>query len=301
MRKIAFGYSTACNLRCGHCVAVGDEPSALTLDLKNAVCVIEQLVLAGVKGVSFTAGEPFLYIDEILQLVKLCASKDIYTRIVTNGYWGSSPEKIHTSVNLLKDSGLSQLRLSFSRWHQKQVDKKNIINVAKYCQAIELDCFVSFVTDFGEEDVSLEKYLQDSGVKFFPEPMIYAGRATNITRPVIHTNYPANRCTMNPYLSPGLDMYGCCDAGMHFKNTQFFYLGNLHHESAEILFQKYESNNLYQLIRDVGLTDIASFLGIPSREIIHQRKCELCLKIFNDPKKLKTLCCSLPELLEWKR
>ena len=301
MRKIAFGYSTACNLRCGHCVAAEEVPNSATIEVQDAICIIEKLALSGVKGVSFTAGEPFLYIDEIMKLVKLCASKDIYTRIVTNGYWGSSPEKIQTSVNILKDSGLSQLRLSFSRWHQQQVDKQNIINIAKYCQVIQLDCFVSFVTDFSEEDVSLEKYLQESGVKFFPEPMIYAGRASTIKRPVLHTNYQANRCSMNPYLSPELDMYGCCDAGVHFKNTQFFYLGNLYHESAEILFQKYESNPLYQVIRDIGLTDIASFLGFSSRDIIQQRKCELCLKIFNDQKTLKHLCISLPELMEWKR
>lgn len=301
MRKIAFGYSTACNLRCGHCVAVEEVPSSATIEVQNAISTIEKLALAGVKGVSFTAGEPFLYINEILQLVRLCTKNNIYTRIVTNGYWGASPEKIQTSVNSLKESGLSQLRLSFSRWHQQQVDKNNIINIAKYCQAIGLDSFVSFVTDFGEEDVLLEKYLQESGVKFFPEPMIYAGRASAINRPVIHTNYQANRCSMNPYLSPDLDMYGCCDAGVHFKNTQFFYLGNLQSESIEALFQKYEKNPLYRLIRDMGLTDIASFLGFASREIVRYRKCELCLKVFNDPKNVKTLCASLPELIEWKR
>lgn len=301
MRKIAFGYSTACNLRCGHCVAAEEVPKVATMEFQNAIRTIEQLVLSGVKGVSFTAGEPFLNIDEILQLVRLCASKEVYTRIVSNGYWGTNPEKIQTLVNLLKTSGLSQLRLSFSRWHQQQVDKKNIINIAKCCQAAGLDCFVSFVTDFSEEDVSFENYLQESGVKFFPEPMIYAGRASSIHRPAIHTNYQANRCSMNPYLSPELDMYGCCDAGVHFKNTQFFYLGNLHNESAETLYQKYENNPLYRLVRDKGLTDIASFLGFSSREIVRQRKCELCLNIFNDQGHLKTLCTSLPELMEWRR
>jgi hypothetical protein len=94
---------------------------------------------------------------------------------------------------------------------------------------------------------------------------------------------------MNPYLTPQLDMYSCCDAGSHFSNTNFFYLGNLKHNSLEQLFNKSETNKLYNHIRTMGISDIASFAGFSAKEIIQYRKCELCEKLFNSPDMLEKL------------
>ncbi|MBU1453833.1 MAG: radical SAM protein, partial [Proteobacteria bacterium] len=73
----------------------------------------------------------------------------------------------------------------------------------------------------------------------------------------------------------------CCDAGSHFTNTNFFHLGNLKDSSIEQLLQKSETNRLYNHIRNMGITAMASFAGFKAREIIQYRKCELCDKLFN--------------------
>ena len=86
---------------------------------------------------------------------------------------------------------------------------------------------------------------------------------------------------MNPYLSPELDMFACCDASSHFLKTDFLYLGNLHNDNIDALFRKSETHVLYHLIRTMGLTNMASCLGFKAREIVQYRKCELCEKLFN--------------------
>jgi len=63
---------------------------------------------------------------------------------------------------------------------------------------------------------------------------------------------------MNPYISPDLDMFACCDAGTHFTNTNFFHLGNLADNSIDELFLKSETNSLYNHIRNMGITTLAS-------------------------------------------
>ena len=90
MRKIAFGYSTKCNIRCDHCVAVGDIPDSRKMDHDNAKKIIIEMAQAGVGGISFSAGEPFLYFNKIAELVKLCSQIGIYTRIVTNSFWAKT-------------------------------------------------------------------------------------------------------------------------------------------------------------------------------------------------------------------
>lgn len=289
MRKIAFGYSTRCNIKCEHCVAAEAVSDNSKMDLAQAKEIIAEMAAAQIRGISFTAGETLIYFDEITELVALCQAYGIYTRIVTNSFWAKTPALADTYIVQLKKHGLSQMRMSFSRWHQKNVPCRNIVNAAQSCQKNGLDYFISFVTDFSEQDDAFEKFLRDHGLKFFPEPVIYAGRAESFTRLPICTDYQANCCAMNPYLAPNLDMYACCDAGSHFTNTNFFLLGNVKHSSIEQLIKKSETNRLYNHIRTMGITDIASFAGFQAREIIQYRKCELCEKMFNSPALLESL------------
>lgn len=301
MRKLAFGYSTRCNLRCEHCVAAEDVPDNKKMELNQAREIIIKMAQAGVGGISFSAGEPFLYFKEIAELVKVCSRIGIYTRIVTNSFWAKTAESSDSLVAELKDNGLCQLRLSYSRWHQKSVPPTNVSQAAKSCEKVGLQYYVSFVTDFSREDDPQEQFLRDNHLMFFPEPVIYAGRAESFHRRTILTDYQENCCSMNPYLTPDLDMYACCDAGSHFGKTNFFYLGNLNEKTIEQLFTKSESNPLYNLIRTMGVTNIASFAGMKAREIITYSKCELCRKLFNTPETLAGLHTELPQLSSWHR
>jgi len=290
MRKIAFGYSTRCNVRCEHCVAADAIPENLKMELAQAKEIIAAMAGAQIQGISFTAGEPLIYLDEITELVNLCHQKyGIYTRVVTNCFWAKTPALADSYIVQLKENGLSQLRMSYSRWHQKNIARRNIVNAAQSCQKNGLDYFISFVTDFSEQDDACEHYLRDHNLIFFPEPVIFAGRAQSFERLPLYTDYQANCCPMNPYLAPSLDMYACCDAGSHFTHTNFFHLGNLKDSTVEQLLQKSETNSLYNHIRTMGITAIASFAGFKAREIIQYRKCELCEKLFNSPDMLSML------------
>ena len=301
MRKLAFGYSTRCNIRCEHCVAKGDIPDSRKMNHDKAKEIIGEMARANVGGISFSAGEPFLYINEISELVKLCGQLGIYTRIVTNSFWAKTAAASDRLVSELKENGLCQLRLSYSRWHQKNINRNNVLNAARSCRKIGLNYYISFVTDFSREDDQYEEFLRNHCLTFFPEPLIYAGRAESFKRRSILTDYQANCCDMNPYLTPDLDMYACCDAGSHFSETNFFYLGKLNGSTVEQLFTKSETDRLHNLIRTMGITNIASFAGMKAREIITYSKCELCRKLFNSPETLARLRTEVSQLAAWSR
>lgn len=301
MRKLAFGYSTKCNIRCEHCVATQNVVNSRKMDHNKAKTIIAEMGQAGVGGISFSAGEPFLYFNEIAELVKLCSQIEIYTRIVTNSFWAKTAASSDSLVSELKKIGLCQLRLSFSRWHQKNVNRRNVLNAARSCQKMGLNYYISFVTDFSEEDDPYEQFLRNHGLTFFPEPVIYAGRAEAFNRRRLLTDYQANCCHMNPYLTPDLVMYACCDAGSYFSETNFFYLGSLKDNTIEQLFAKSETNRLFNLIRTMGITNIASFAGMKAREIITYSKCELCQKLFNSSETLTMLRAEVVQLEAWSR
>lgn len=300
MRKLAFGYSTRCNVRCEHCVATEDSDNR-TMAFDKAKELIGKLEQAGVGGISFTAGEPFLDYREIAELVELCSQLGIYTRIVTNSFWAKEPAAADRLVAGLQENGLCQLRLSYSRWHRKNIDRQNVLNAARSCQKIGLDYFISFITDFAKEDEEDERFLREHGLKFFPEPVIYAGRARSFKRRGIRTDYQANCCEMSPYLTPDLEMYACCDAGSNFRETNFFYLGSLNDHTLDELYTRSETDRLYTLIRTMGLTNIASYAGMPARRIITHGKCELCRKLFNSPETVTRLRAEAAQLAAWSR
>lgn len=288
MRTVAFGYSTRCNIKCRHCVAAGaNDP--VKMKLSRAKELIAELHDAKVQGISFTAGEPLIYLDDMAELIGLCTDFGIYTRVVTNSFWGKTAERADEIIGTLKASGLSQLRLSYSRWHQEHVPQGNILHVAKGCLQHKLDYFVSFVSDFSEQDDVYEAYLRKHHLKFFPEPVIFSGRAKGFGRVPLRTDYQTNCCPMNPYLAPNEDLYACCDAGSHFTSTNFFHLGNAEQTSLKELFSQSETKPLYNHIRNMGISTLASFAGFKARDIISYRKCELCAKLFNAPEVLTRL------------
>jgi hypothetical protein len=259
------------------------------MDLAQAKTIIVEMAAARIQGISFTAGEPLLFLDDIAELVGLSRQHRIYTRVVTNGFWAKTPERADRYIALLKDHGLSQLRLSYSRWHQKNIPRHNILNAAQSCQKHGLDYFISFVTDFSRADDEVEQFLRESRLKFFPEPVIFSGRAEAFDRLPLRTDFQANRCPMNPYLAPTLDLYACCDAGSHFAQTNFFHLGKLKDHNLGQLLRSSETNPLYHYIRTMGISTLASFAGFRARDIIGYRKCELCEKLFNSPDTLALL------------
>ncbi len=313
MRKIAFGYSSRCNIRCAHCVAADESTTAAgsakttrsnsKMELATAKEIIRDLAAAHVSGISFTAGEPFIYFDDLLELVDLSHDKGIFTRVVTNSFWAKDEDAADQHLRRLQTNGLCQLRLSYSRWHQQHVPRENIVNAAKACMKSGVEYFVSFVTDFSEEDDSYEQFLRDNGLKYFPEPVIYAGRADAFGRDQLFTDFQENRCSMNPYLAPDLTMYACCDAGTQFTTTDFFKLGTLTEHTAEQLFAKYEQSRLYNCIRSLGISTIASFAGIKARDIVTYRKCDLCKVLFDAPETLSLLetAAVRGELQRWRR
>lgn len=181
MRTLAFGYSTRCNVKCEHCVAADAIPENIKMELGQAKEIIAELAGAQVRGISFTAGEPLIYLDDIAELVGLCHDYGMYTRVVTNSFWAKTPELAESYVVRLKENGLSQLRLSYSRWHQKNIDRQNILNAARSCQENGLDYFISFVTDFSELDDAFELYLREHGLKFFQSQSFLPAEPTRLS------------------------------------------------------------------------------------------------------------------------
>src|SRR5208283_2779181 len=87
-RQLVVQYTDACNARCPQCSMRVTEPFKRSTLGKTAVKkIIDAAARKGVKALSFTGGEPLLYLNDIADLLKYARAAGIrLTRTGTNGY-----------------------------------------------------------------------------------------------------------------------------------------------------------------------------------------------------------------------
>ncbi|MBT4277292.1 radical SAM protein [Candidatus Falkowbacteria bacterium] len=74
--------TTACNLRCKHCIQDGGHHN-VSMKFSKVQSIIDTLSKAGVCEVSLIGGEPFLHKD-ILAIIEYCQNADMTVNVVTN-------------------------------------------------------------------------------------------------------------------------------------------------------------------------------------------------------------------------
>jgi hypothetical protein len=76
--------------------------------------------------VVFTGGEPFLLGEDLYRAVEYSARWGFSSRIVTNAYWATSPERACDVLTRLKAAGLSEINYSCDDFHQEFIPLKQI-------------------------------------------------------------------------------------------------------------------------------------------------------------------------------
>ena len=130
--EVIFSVTQKCNLHCEHCYV---SRSSQNLDVHDAQKCLESCT-PQIEKIGFTGGEPFLFLDFILQIVKTSIQKEfLFDRIMTNGLWWQNVEQLQKNLQALYDSGFDgKIGLSFDSFHSKNIQKvgdfiKNVLNI----------------------------------------------------------------------------------------------------------------------------------------------------------------------------
>lgn len=151
--EIIFSATTACNLHCSHCF-VNRDPKKLSIDdaknfLKNA---IENG--APIDRIGFSGGEPFLYIDFIIELTKTALELDLmFDQIMTNGDWWNDKEDLTEKLKLIYDAGYDgKIGLSWDSFHGQNTQRMII--------------FIETVHNiFGPDSVNIQRVSDNGNLK----------------------------------------------------------------------------------------------------------------------------------------
>ncbi len=142
--EIIFSTTTACNLHCEHCF-INRTPRKL--EIAEAVKLIESCVESdsGIDRIGFTGGEPFLYMDFLVEVTKAAISHDLmFDQIMTNGDWWRDEADLTATLQKLYDAGYDgKIGLSWDSYHGQSKER--------------METFIRTVQKiFGEESINIQ-------------------------------------------------------------------------------------------------------------------------------------------------
>ena len=142
--EIIFAATNACNLHCEHCFI---ERNPHKLEIAAAVALIESCVNAGsgIDRVGFSGGEPFLYMDFLIEVSKAVVANDLmFDQIMTNGDWWKDETDLRETLHKLYDAGYDgKIGLSWDRYHGQSTER--------------METFIRTVQEiFGEDSINIQ-------------------------------------------------------------------------------------------------------------------------------------------------
>ena len=272
-REIIFACTSACNLKCEHCFV---DREARKLDINQAISFLNGCVKAGspIERVGFSGGEPFLYMEFLLELTHATVSHDLlFDQIMTNGDWWRDEDDLNQKLKALYDAGYDgKIGLSWDEYHGQSEER--MITFIKTVQKI-----------FGEESINIQR-VATSGALREPQgpqnniavPEVLEGPLKDITVYTLPRTYPSDDPRAwksqgwfkEDYCEgPGQILYvhadgniaPCC--GFANENPELF-IGRIT-DSYETIMKNAANNEMIQLCFVKGLSRYRRFKIFPGK------------------------------------
>ncbi|PCS16089.1 hypothetical protein RU92_GL001112 [Lactococcus cremoris subsp. tructae] len=267
--------------------------------------------------VVFTGGEATLYIDELSSVISFCSDNNISTRIVTNGWWASTPEKSDAFVDKLIKMGLSELNTSTGDMHQRFIPLKNIMNMANSCVKYDFSLAINaeysdshkfdpFKFQKSDQWINFKQKDIHSKVEILPSPWISLSDEGNYTYNNINitdsnTDLGCEYLFNQIIVHPNRDIMACC--GLASNRIEEMNLGNIDNIKLVDAWEKEINDTLKKWLFISGPKNILNTLMNIEPQLkneisnkigkaVHQ--CQFCNILHNDSKAKDALLKYLP-------
>ena len=265
------------------------------MKINDALEYIKQAAEIGINAICITGGEPFLYFEDIINIMSFCNNKNIILTCLTNAFWATDNKEAQRIIEKCKESGLSGICISTSDYHQKFVPLDRV----KRCIEVSLDnnLKVELRVLIGSNTLKLKQYKEildisvknNFSLKEYPISRVGRGSIMDISE-IINTSIDSNCSSIfkTPVIEPNGDIYACC--GIGYK-TKPLLVGNLNRQSLSNLLSSMSNNLLYYTISSFGPYSISKMVQENGQELkldnIHTGICHLCNNLLMDENNLK--------------
>jgi hypothetical protein len=165
--QIGIEIGRLCNARCEHCISFSGPENRQKMELETALRVVREAASVGLPRIEITGGEPFLFLEEIEEIMRLGKSYGMWTGVTTNSTWAKTPERAVKILTRLKDAGLSLLRFSIDQYHLNYIPLERVQNAVQASLDVGVQALIE--ASVGRKDYRTYKAVHT--LKSFPVEM----------------------------------------------------------------------------------------------------------------------------------
>jgi hypothetical protein len=246
-----------------------------------------------------TGGECTILGKDLHTIINYATTKNLRSRIVSNGHWAVSESRALSYLSRLKDSGLCELNLSTGDEHQKWIPYNRIVYA---CQAaVKLGMFVAINIESTPHSIFTSKSMITDDLL---SKDILAGKIIvkdSLWIEFDGTTYSDERALLNEgpcsnlFNTISVDPYGsliaCC--GLTCKNNKYLNLGNIRKHSLRYLYEEQFDDLIKVWIYTHGPKKIHAFVcekkGIPDESTRYPHICSLCHHVLHERENLQII------------
>jgi len=142
IKTVCFLTTYRCNARCGFCECRPESDEMLSL--ADMIRYMDEAIALGTVGqIVFSGGEPTLLGDDLFTAIAYARQHGLLTRVVTNGWWGKTPERADEFLNRLIAAGLHEINISLDDLHQDWIPFESVKNAFLACVRRQFRCLLA--------------------------------------------------------------------------------------------------------------------------------------------------------------
>src|SRR6185369_12085445 len=260
--QIGLEIGRLCNARCEHCISFSGPKNKQKLALETAQRVVREAASVGLPRIEITGGEPFLFLDELEEIMRLGKSYGMVTGVTTNSSWAKTPERAVKILTRLKEAGLGLLRFSIDQYHLNYIPLERVQNAVQ----ASIDVGVKSLIDASVGRKDYRTYKAVHTLKSFPVEMklsdlIPYGRAAELPQETFFTEsfYKVAHAPCSFAGVPVVETDGrvllCCAFPVSLDPNDMespFVLGTVANESLATILARHLYNPFLRLLRYEG-------------------------------------------------
>jgi len=255
---VGFIYNQPCPLKCDFCCHTKEVVGPGRLRPSNVIPIVLSFSRCpSVIRFAFTGGDPFLYIEEIIEIMEQARRADVKQpfHIVTSGYWATSEEATSSVLGRLHEIGMDMLNVSYDKEHARFVPPEKILNISRACKSlgITLKLFGTFWNE-GERVEDLLPALDGVETQSRLVMPVGAARSHFIGRRYKqpdHVKYSCGAPRMYDLaIYPDGSAYPCCSGG--FNREAKLQCGNVFTDSASLVLDNAFGDFHVRIAKEIG-------------------------------------------------
>jgi Radical SAM superfamily/4Fe-4S single cluster domain len=292
--RVVFLFTHHCNISCRHCYNnSGPHKKATRIPLDRMLAIVAQMPEAGITRLNLTGGEPFLYPQDVLAIVKAGRAAGLDgISINTNGFWASTDARASQTLERLAQAGFMQgggdrIKVSAGVYHAEFIAFDRILVLARnYFARFGQRVIIDFEVEPRRESLSADEIRSRIDMAGLAEQVVLrfrhldaVGRAADLGN-IAHspTHLPCRNMT-EIMINPDETAMPC--AGFNHQNKGIL-IGSSHSHCLKDLIKRTQNDPILQSMATKPWDNILSLAAKEKKRGGYTGKCALCQHAIGD-------------------